>query len=169
MTTSYRPDGFTSLTPLVVVSPAAQAIDFYTRAFGAEEVSRMAGPDGSIMHAEIRIGDSIVMLGEENEEWGTLSPLSTKGNPGSLHIYVPDVDAAFARAVGAGATVRYPLEDAFWGDRYGKVTDPFGHEWGLATRMKELTPQEMEAAGTAWMAQQAQGAQGTHGAEAANA
>ena len=123
----------------------------------ANAASRMLGPDGTIMHAEIRIGDSIIMLGEENEQWGTRSPLLTNGNPSSLHIYVPDVDAAFARAIDAGATVRYPLEDAFWGDRYGKVTDPFGHEWGIATRVKEMTPAEMQAAGEAWMAQMAQG------------
>ena len=119
----------------------------------------MSGPDGEIMHAEIRIGDSVVMLGPENEQWGTRSPLSTNGNPGSLHIYVPDADAAFARALEAGATVKSPLEDAFWGDRYGKITDPFGHEWGLATRVKEMTPEEMQRAGEAWMAQFA--AQGT--------
>jgi PhnB protein len=115
----------------------------------------MAGPDGAIIHAEIRIGDSVIMLGEENPQWGTLSPLSTKGNPGSLHLYVDDADAAFARAVRAGATSRYPLEDAFWGDRYGKVTDPFGHEWGLATRLKELSPEQMQQAAAEWMAQAA--------------
>jgi len=163
------PAGYHTVTPAIIVRDAAKAIEFYVRAFGAEEVTRMAAPDGSIMHAEIRIGDSPIMLGEENAQWGTLSPLSTKGNPGSLHLYVVDVDAAFARAVGAGATVRQPLEDAFWGDRYGKVTDPFGHEWGLATRVRELTPEETQAAAEAWMAEQsgagkettlAQGAQG---------
>ena len=162
MSAKAPPTGYHSVTPAIVVRDAAQAIDFYQRAFGAEEVSRMAGPGGTIMHAEIRIGDSIVMLGEENAQWGTLSPLSTKGNPGSLHIYVDDADAAFERAVRAGATVRYPLEDAFWGDRYGKVTDPFGHEWGIATRIKELTPEETVRAAEAWMAQQAPpAAQGT--------
>ena len=149
------PAGYHSVTPTIVVRGADKAIDFYKRAFGAEEVDRMAGPDGKIMHAEIRIGDSIVMLGEESPQWGTLSPLSTKGIPGSLHIYVDDADAAFSRAISAGATVRYPLEDAFWGDRYGKVTDPFGHEWGIATRVKDLTPQEMREAADAWMAKAA--------------
>lgn len=151
MSTSYLPAGYHSVTPSIIVRDAAKAIEFYRRAFGAEEVTRMEGPDGSIMHAEIRIGDSPVMLGEENAKWGTLSPLSTSGNPGSLHIYVPDADAAFQRALDAGAVVRYPLEDAFWGDRYGKVADPFGHEWGIGTRVKELTPEEMERAGRAWM------------------
>jgi uncharacterized glyoxalase superfamily protein PhnB len=158
MPTNAPPSGYHSVTPAIVVRDAAKAIEFYGRAFGAEEVSRMAGPGGTIMHAEIRIGDSIVMLGEENEQWGARSPLSTNGNPGSLHIYVEDADAAFARALRAGATTRYPLEDTFWGDRYGKVTDPFGHEWGLATRIKEMTPEEMQRAAEAWMAAQAAGA-----------
>ena len=157
MSASSTPSGYHSVTPSLIVRDAARAIEFYQRAFGAEELSRMPGPDGSIMHAEIRIGDSIVMLGEENEQWGTRSPQSTQGNPGSLHLYVADADAAFARAVEAGATVRHPLEDAFWGDRYGKVTDPFGHEWGIATRVKELSPAEMQAAADAWLAQMAQG------------
>jgi uncharacterized glyoxalase superfamily protein PhnB len=162
MPASSTPAGYHTVTPSIIVRNAAEAIEFYRRALGAEEVSRMAGPDGKIMHAEIRIGDSIVMLGEENPEWGTLSPLSTNGNPGSLHIYVDDADAAFERALRAGATVRYPLEDAFWGDRYGKVTDPFGHEWGIATHVKDMTPEEMRQAAEAWMAQAAaQTAQGT--------
>jgi uncharacterized glyoxalase superfamily protein PhnB len=156
MSASPTPAGYHTVTPALIVRDAARAIEFYQRAFGAEELSRMPGPDGTIMHAEIRIGDSVVMLGEENEQWGTRSPLSTQGNPGSLHLYVPDADAAFARALEAGATVRYPLEDAFWGDRYGKVTDPFGHEWGIATHVKDLTPEEMQAAADAWMARQAQ-------------
>ena len=152
MAAQCPPAGYHSVTPAIIVRDAAKAIDFYQRAFGAEEVSRMSGPDGSVMHAEIRIGDSLVMLGEENEQWGTRSPLSTNGNPGSLHIYVPDVDSAFDRALRAGATVRYPLENAFWGDRYGKVSDPFGHEWGIATRVKEMSPEEMKQAGEEWMA-----------------
>ena len=159
MSTKGVPSGYHSVTPSIIVRDAAKAIDFYKRAFGAEEVTRMPGPDGKIMHAEIRIGDSIVMLGEENEQWGTRSPMSTNGLPGSLHIYVADADAAFERAVRAGAKVRMPLEDVFWGDRYGKITDPFGHEWGIATRVKEMTHEEMRRAGEAWMAQAAQSAQ----------
>jgi uncharacterized glyoxalase superfamily protein PhnB len=167
MSASSTPTGYHSVTPSLIVRDAAKAIEFYKAAFGAEELSRMAGPGGAIMHAEIRIGDSIVMLGEENVEWGTKSPLSTDGNPGSLHLYVPDADAAFQRALDAGASVRYPLEDAFWGDRYGKLTDPLGHEWGIATRVKEMTPGEMERAGAEWMAAQAaQGAQQPQGAQA---
>jgi len=156
MSKSPVPEGYHSVTPALVVRDAAAAIDFYKRAFGAEEIDRMTGPDGSIMHAEIRIGDSRIMLGEENEQWGTRSPLLTNGNPGSLHMYVADADAAYDRAIKAGAKPRYPLEDAFWGDRYGKVTDPFGHEWGIATRMKELSPAEMEKAGKEWMAKNTQ-------------
>ena len=156
MSAKSPPAGYHTVTPSLIVRDAAQAIEFYKRAFGAEEVVRMPGPGGSIMHAEIRIGDSVVMLGEENAQWGTLSPLSTKGNPGSLHLYVDDADAAFARAVREGATVRMPLEDAFWGDRYGKVTDPFGHEWGIATRVKNLSNDEMDQAAQEWMAKAAQ-------------
>ena len=160
MPAKSTPTGYHSVTPSIIVRGAAEAIEFYKRAFGAEEVLRLAGPDGKVMHAEIRIGDSIVMLGDENPQWGALSPLSTNGLPGSLHIYVDDADAAFERALRAGAKVRYPLEDAFWGDRYGKVTDPFGHEWGIATRVKELTPEEMQQAAEAWLAQAAQAMQG---------
>jgi len=152
MSSSKLPAGYHTVTPAIVVRDANAAIDFYQRAFGADEVSRMAGPDGRIMHAEIRIGDSLIMLGEENEQWGTKSPLLTNGNHGSLHIYVENADAAFDRALKAGATVKYPLEDAFWGDRYGKVTDPFGHEWGIATRVKDLTDAEMKRAADEWMA-----------------
>ena len=149
------PPGYHSITPSIVVRDVRDALDFYQRAFGAEVIDRMEGPGGSLMHAEMRIGDSIVMLGPESEEWGTKSPLSTNGNPQSLYLYVPDADAAVAKAVEAGATMKYPMEDAFWGDRCGKVTDPFGHEWGIATRVKDLSPEEMAKAAEDWMAQQA--------------
>ena len=158
MSNSALPAGYHTVTPSLVVRDAAAAIDFYKRAFGAEEIDRMVGPDGSIMHAEIKIGDSLVMLGEENEQWGTRSPQSLGGVHGSLHIYVENADASFDRAISAGATLRYPLENTFWGDRYGKVTDPFGHEWGIATRVKNLTREEMETAGREWMAKVTQGA-----------
>ena len=157
MATKGIPAGYHSVTPSLVVRDGAAALDFYKRAFGAEEIDRMLGPDGKVMHAEFRIGDSIIMLGEESEQWGTKSPLSTNGNPGSLHIYVPDADASFERAVRAGATVRYPLENTFWGDRYGKVTDPFGHEWGIGTRVKDVSPDEMRRAAEEWMKQAAAG------------
>ncbi|HEX6053299.1 MAG TPA: VOC family protein [Gemmatimonadaceae bacterium] len=160
MSNTHVPAGYHTVTPAIVVRNAPAAIDFYKTAFGAEELHRMLGPDGSIAHAEIRIGDSVIMLGEENEQWGTRSPQSLGGVHGSLHIYVEDADASFDRALKAGATVRYPLENAFWGDRYGKVTDPFGHEWGIATRVKEMSLEEMDKAGKEWMAKAAQQAAG---------
>ena len=150
------PMGYQSVTPGITFSDAAKAIELYKEAFGAEEVERFEGPDGSIMHAEIRIGDSRVMLGSENPAWGMKSPTTLGGVHGSLHIYVDDADAAFARALDAGCEVAQPLEDAFWGDRYGKVTDPFGHQWGIATRVKDLTPDEMRKAAESWMQSMAQ-------------
>lgn len=160
MATKFTPPaGYHTVTPAITVRDTAKAIDFYTRAFGAEEVGRFEGPDGKIMHAEIRIGDSLIMLGDENPQWGSLSPLSTNGNPGSLHIYVENADATFARALEAGAQIRQPLEDAFWGDRYGKVTDPFGHHWGIATRVKSYTKEEMDRVSREWMANAAAAAQ----------
>lgn len=159
MSASHIPAGYHSLTPAIIVRDAAGAIEFYQRAFGAEVVERMEGPDGKIMHAELRFGDSVLMMGEENEEWGMRSPLSLGGSASSLHMYVPDADAAVARAIKAGAKERYPMEDAFWGDRYGKVTDPYGHEWGIATRVKNLTPAEMKKAADAFMKEAAKKAQ----------
>ena len=153
MSVKAIPDGYHTITPAIVVRGAAKAIEFYRQAFGAEVVDRMDGPDGSVMHAELRIGNSIMMLGDENPQFGTLSPQSTNGTSSSLHIYVDDADAVFARAVSAGATVKYPLENAFWGDRYGKVTDPFGHEWGIATHVKDVSREAMKKAADDWMQQ----------------
>jgi uncharacterized glyoxalase superfamily protein PhnB len=166
MPAKSTPAGYHTVTPSIVVRGGAEAIEFYKRAFGAEEVTRMDGPDGKVMHAELRIGDSIVMLGDENPQWGALSPLSTNGVSSSLYIYVGDADAVVERAVRAGAKVRYPLEDAFWGDRFGKITDPFGHEWGIATRIKELTPEEVRQAAEEWMAKAAAHAHQGAGAQA---
>jgi uncharacterized glyoxalase superfamily protein PhnB len=138
------PEGYHTLTPHLVVEGAGQAIEFYKKAFGAEEILRMPGPDGkSIMHAEIRIGDSRLFLVDEFPEMGTRGPLGIGGTPVIIHVYVEDVDTVFNRAVAAGAQVRMPLEDAFWGDRYCQVTDPFGHRWSLATRKEDLTPEEI--------------------------
>ena len=138
------PEGYHSVTPYLVVRGAVDAIDFYKRAFGAEEVFRMPGPDGKhLMHAEIRIGDSFVFLNDELPEWGVRGPDPAAGVPVSLHLYVEDVDAVFKRAVAAGCTVKMPVQDMFWGDRYGKLVDPFGHEWGLATHKEDLSPEEM--------------------------
>lgn len=139
------PEGFTTVTPHIVVRGAAKAIEFYRAAFGAEELCRMPGPDGSIMHAELRIGNARVMLCDEFPEVAR-SPQSIGGSPVTLHLYVADVDAAAARAVKAGATVTMPIADQFWGDRYGKLRDPFGHSWSVATHIKDPTPEEMQAA-----------------------
>src|SRR5450432_349326 len=146
------PEGFHSVTPYLTVNDAARAIDFYKRAFGATERYRMDGPGGKIAHAEIKIGDSIVMLGDESMAAGTLSPQSFGGTPFGLFIYVEDVDSAFTRAVSAGAKVDMPIADMFWGDRYGQLTDPFGHSWSLATHIEDVAPAEMARRGQEAMA-----------------
>jgi len=147
------PDGYRTITPYITVRGAAEAIDFYKRAFGAEEKERMPGPDGkSVMHAELKIGDSILMLSDEFPQMGCRSPQALGGSTGYLFLYVPDVDSAFKRALDAGAKASMPPADMFWGDRFGKVTDPFGHEWGLATHKEDLTPDEIRKRGAAAMA-----------------
>jgi PhnB protein len=138
------PEGYHSMTPAVIVQDAAAAIEFYKRAFGAEEVFRMASPDGTkIWHAELKIGDSLLMLGDEMPEMGAVSPKTLGGTGSSIHLYVEDADAVVQRAVAAGATITMPLEDAFWGDRYGKIADPFGHSWGIATHQEDVSEEEM--------------------------
>jgi uncharacterized glyoxalase superfamily protein PhnB len=141
------PDGFHTITPYLRVRSGRDAIAFYKKAFAAEEVYVLPGPDGSVMHAELKIGDSRLMLGEECKEWGMLSPQSLGGNGSGLHLYVEDVDASFKRAVDAGCTVKMPPADMFWGDRYGKVTDPFGHEWSIGTHIEDLAPDEIARRG----------------------
>ena len=141
------PEGFRTVTPHLVVSDSNAAIDFYKKAFGAEERFRMTTPDGNkVVHAEITIGDSVVMLTDEFPDMGSKSPVSYGGTPVSVHLAVEDVDAWFARATEAGATVTMPLEDMFWGDRYGRLADPFGHSWSIATHIKDATQEEMDAA-----------------------
>jgi PhnB protein len=142
-TVKHIPDGYHTITPHLAVRDAAKALKFYAEAFGAEEMFRMPGPGGVIMHAEVKIGDSIVMLGEESPEQGALSPKAIGGSPVSLMIYLKDVDASFARASKAGCTVQMPPTDMFWGDRYCKVEDPFGHHWAMATHKEDLTPEEI--------------------------
>ena len=138
------PDGFNTLTPHLVVKEASKAIDFYKKAFGAEEIRRMPGPDGeSIMHAELKIGNSRLMLVDEFPEMDARGPGSIGGTPVTIHMYVEDADSAFNRAVSAGAQVRMPLADMFWGDRYGVLADPFGHSWSIATHKEDLTPEEI--------------------------
>ena len=138
------PAGMHTLTPHLVVKGASKAIEFYKKAFGAEEVARLAAPDGkSLYHADLKIGDSHVFLVDEFPEAGGLGPESIGGTPVSIHMYVEDVDAAFGRAVAAGAQVKMPLADMFWGDRYGVLTDPFGHAWSLASHREDLTPEQI--------------------------
>ncbi|OEZ63353.1 VOC family protein [Duganella sp. HH105] len=140
------PKDMHSVTPHLVVDGAAAAIEFYKKAFNAVETARMPGPEGKIMHAAVRIGDSQVMLVDEFPDFGNLGPLKLKGSPVTLHIYVTDADATYAQAIAAGATARMPPADMFWGDRYGQVTDPFGHVWSIATHVKDMTPEEMAEA-----------------------
>jgi len=138
------PDGYHTLTPFLTCRDAARAIEFYKQAFGAEVRGSVAkGPDGKVMHAELKIGDSVIMLTDEYPEFGSLSPQSIGGSGIGLHIYLDGVDAAFDRAVKAGAQVEMPLMDQFWGDRYGKLKDPFGHKWSIATHVKDLSEDEM--------------------------
>ena len=138
------PDGYHTVTPYLMVRGADRAIEFYKRAFGAEALMRRPGTDGkSIMHAEIKIGDSRIFLSDEFPEMGCRSPQSLGGTASSLHLYVEDVNAAFKRAVSAGAQVKMPVADMFWGDRFGRLIDPFGHEWGMATHKEDLTPAEI--------------------------
>ena len=149
------PEGYHTLTPYLVVNDAARAIEFYKEAFGAVERGRMPAPDGKIAHAEIQIGDSVVMLADPLPQSGVSSPKELGGRTGALFLYVEDVDAAVHRAAGAGAEVTMPVEDMFWGDRYGKLADPFGHEWQIATRKEDLTPEEMAERGKRAMAEMA--------------
>jgi PhnB protein len=138
------PEGYTTVTPSIVVKGAADAIAFYIRAFGAEEISRMSMPGSSLIgHAEIKIGNARVMLTDEFPEMGCKGPLTVGGTSSSLHLYVEDADALYQRAVDAGATPTMPLADQFWGDRFGMVTDPFGHNWSIATHQFDFTEAEM--------------------------
>jgi uncharacterized glyoxalase superfamily protein PhnB len=140
------PAGHHTITAHLVIKGASEAIEFYKRAFGAEELGRMPmpGKDGQVKvgHAELKIGDSILFLADEFPEYGSTGPNGR--SPVSLHLYVTDADAAFRRAVEAGATVTMPLADMFWGDRYGKLVDPFGHHWSIATHLEDLTIEQMQ-------------------------
>jgi uncharacterized glyoxalase superfamily protein PhnB len=138
------PEGYHTLTPFFTVRDAVRAIEFYKQAFGAQERGVMKGPDGKVMHAELKIGDSIVMLADEFPEFGSLAPESGASTSMGLHIYVNNVDDAFDRAVKAGAQVEMPVVDQFWGDRYGRLKDPFGHKWSIATHVKDMSADEMK-------------------------
>ena len=146
MATKAIPDGYHSLTPYLVIKGAADAIEYYKKVFGATETVRMPGPGGAIMHAEVKIGNSMLMLADENPERGHLSP-KTLGGPGvSIMLYTDDVDATFRKAVDTGSKSEQPPMDMFWGDRMANITDPFGHKWAIATHTKDVSPQEMEKA-----------------------
>ena len=140
------PDGMRTFIPHLCCAGAAEAIEFYRKAFDAVELARLPGPSGRLMHAMLRIGESMLMLNDEFPEMGGLGPKSLKGSPVTVHRYVEDVDAAVAQAVAAGAKVIMPLADMFWGDRYAQLEDPFGHRWSLATHLRDMTTKEIESA-----------------------
>jgi PhnB protein len=148
------PAGYHSVTPHMTVDDAAKAIDFYKKAFGAEEMSRMPGPGGKIMHAELRIFGSVVMLADEMPGMGNKSPKTLGSTTGGIMLYTDNVDASFKRATDAGAKVTMPLADQFWGDRYGQVADPFGHLWSLAQHIEDVQPAEMKKRMDAFFASQ---------------
>ena len=151
------PPGYRSVTPYLVVNDANGALEYYKKAFGATQVVKMDGPGGKISHAEFKIGDSMLMLADEMPR-GPRSPKSLGGSPVSIFLYVEDVDSVFKQAVDTGATAIMPPQDMFWGDRFGKLTDPFGHEWALATHIEDVAPAEMKKRMEAFEAQMAQGA-----------
>jgi PhnB protein len=137
------PEGYHTVTPYLVVRDAARAIDFYKRAFGAKELFRMPAPGGKIGHAELQIGDSRIMLSDENPQMGAKSPQALNGSPVGLFLYVEDVDGFYKQAVAAGAKQTQPPQDMFWGDRYGRLQDPFGHDWSVATHKEDVAPEEL--------------------------
>jgi PhnB protein len=141
------PEGYHTVTPYLAVEDAAKAIEFYKRAFGAKERGRMDAPEGKIGHAELEIGDAVIMLSDPFPQATTKPPKELGGISASLFVYSEDVDAAVQRAVDAGATVSMPVEDMFWGDRFGSVMDPFGHQWSIATHKEDLTPEEIAERG----------------------
>ena len=140
------PEGMNTVTPYLICNGAVAAIEFYKQAFGAEETGRMDGPDGKLLHAELRLGDSTIYLSDANPEWQALSPNDLGGTPVVIHLYVEDAEAVVAQAAEAGATVTMPVQDTFWGDRFGKLTDPFGHQWSVATHVRDVSHEEMAQA-----------------------
>ena len=140
---SAIPEGYHTVTPHLVIKGADKALEFYKKAFGAEEICRIPGPGGSIMHAELKIGNSHLMLNDEMPDYGALGPQTIGGTSVTLHLYVNDVDAFFKRAIQSGAKEEMAVADMFWGDRYGKLVDPFGHKWSVATHKEDVSPEEM--------------------------
>ena len=149
MATKPIPDGFHTVTPYLTVKDAPRAIDFYKQAFGAQVRSTHYSPDGKVMNADLKVGDSILMVAEEFPGMGSKSPLALGDSPVTIHLYVEDVDKLFNQAIAAGAKAVMPVMDQFWGDRYGMVTDPFGHKWSMGTHKEDLTPAEIEKRGRA--------------------
>lgn len=137
------PEGMHTVTPHLICAGAVDAIEFYKQAFGAVELTRMPAASGKLLHASLRIGDSILMLSDEFPDFGGFGPNSLKGSPVTIHLQVDDADAFVTRAAAAGATVRMPVADMFWGDRYGQLVDPFGHHWSVGTHVRDVTPEEM--------------------------
>lgn len=140
------PDGMHSITPHLICAGAAEAIAFYKNAFDAVEEARLPDPQGRVLHAQLRIAGSALMLVDEMPEWGAYSPKTLKGSPVTIHLYVTDVDTVFTQAVNAGAKITMPLDDTFWGDRYGKLEDPFGHHWSIATHIRDVSEEEIRKA-----------------------
>ncbi len=138
------PEGYHSVTPYLILTNAAKAIEFYKKVFGAQELARMATPNGKVAHAEIQIGNSIIMLADECPEWDARSPQTIGGSPVFVSLYVEDVDAVVGQAVAAGAKLFKPVQDQFYGDRSGSITDPFGHKWNIATHKEDVSPEEMK-------------------------
>jgi len=153
--TKKIPEGMHSLTPHLVCAGAAGAIEFYKKAFNAKEEARLPGPDGKLMHAAVRIGDSTLMLMDENLDCGAAGPKALKGSPVVIHLYVEDADATVKQAAAAGAKVTMPVQEMFWGDRYGQLEDPYGHRWSVATHVRDLSPEEIKQGMAKMMAEHA--------------
>jgi PhnB protein len=150
------PQGYHSVTPYIMVKGAGEALEFYKKAFGAKERLRIPGPGGKVMHAEFEIGDSIIMMADEFPEMGALGPLSLKGTPVGIHLYVENADEVFAKAVAAGAKVERPLQNQFYGDRSGALVDPFGHKWHIATHIEDVSEAELNRRMQEWQKKGAQ-------------
>ncbi len=151
------PDGYSTVTPYLFIKGAANAIDYYKKIFGAKEIMRLDGPHGLVGHAELRIGDSLLMLSDENPQWGTKGPQTLGGSASSLHIYVKNADAVVESAVAAGGQLIRPVKDQFYGDRSGTLIDPFGHIWSVATHVEDVSPAEIKRRMAAAMSQAASG------------
>ena len=161
MPAKYIPNGYNTTTPYLIIKGASQAIEFYTKIFGAKEIMRMGAPNGQVGHAELQIGDSRIMLADEMPEMGYRGPQALGGSPVSLLVYVHDVDKVFANATSAGAKVERPVENQFYGDRSGTIKDPFGHVWTIATHIEDVPPDELNRRAKAFMERCAQQAHKT--------